>query len=300
MGPLTVTRRHALALAAGLVSLSRPARAVPPVRPRRIAAIDWAALETVLALGVVPVAATELIQFRKTVVEPAVPDRVIDIGLRGTPNYEALTLAEPDLILTSNYYEVQRRNLERVAETLSLSVYQPGLRPYPVAEEVTLTLGRLLGREAEARAVVAATGAGIARLRDGLRGVARRPVLAINFGDARHFRAFGGDSMFGEVLRRLGIENAWATESSYSAAAPLGIEALARLPDAALIVVPPIPVAVTRALADSALWQALPTVREKRVSTIGPVNHFGALPAALRFARLVSAALLRQEGRRHG
>ncbi|SMH62933.1 iron complex transport system substrate-binding protein [Azospirillum lipoferum] len=297
---MELSRRRALGLAAGLALLPRPGLAARPTIARRVAVIDWAVLETVLALGVEPVAATELLQFRKVAVEPEVPVPVIDLGLRGTPNYEALNLAEPDLILTSNYYEGQRASLERVAEVLSLSIYVPGVPPYPAAAEAATTLGRRLGREAQARAFVATAAAEIARLRDSLRGTLSRPVLAINFGDARHVRAFGTDSMFGEVLRRLGIENAWKADSSYSAAAPVGIEALARLPDAAVIVVPPVPADALRTLADSALWQALPMVREKRVSVIEPVNHFGGLPAALRFARLVSAALLQQEGGRHG
>ena len=287
----TISRRHALGLTAGLASMPRLAWAAVP---QRVAVIDWALLETVLALGVIPVAATELLQFRKTVVEPAVPATVADIGLRGTPNYEALNLAEPDLILTSNYYEGQRASLERVAETVSLSIYTAGVQPYTAAADAALTLGRLLGRGAQAEAVVAGTEAEIARLRRALSGIGRRPVLAINFGDARHFRAFGTDSMFGDVLRLLGVENGWTAQSSYSATAPVGIEALARFPDATVIVVPPVPADAVRTLADSALWQALPTVRENRVTVIEPVNHFGGLPAALRFARLATAALLQR------
>ena len=293
MAAKSITRRHALGLAAGLPLVPRIAWGATP---RRVAVVDWALLETVLALGVVPVAATELLQFRKTVVEPAVPESVSDIGLRGTPNYEALNLAEPDLILTSNYYEGLRSSLERVAETLPLSIYTPGVQPYPAAAEAALTLGRLLGREAQAQAVVSGTEAEIARLRGTLSGIGRRPVLAINFGDARHFRAFGKDSMFGDVLRRLGVENGWAAQSSYSATAPVGIEALARFPDATVIVVPPVPADAVRTLADSALWQALPMVRENRVAVIEPVNHFGGQPAALRFARLATAALLQGNG----
>jgi len=296
-----LSRRRALGLAAGGLAAGLALRPRPGLAAAaRVAVIDWAMLETVLAIGVAPVAATELLQFRKVAVEPAVPDSVIDLGLRGTPNYEALNLAEPDLILSSNYYEGQKASLQRVAETLSLAIYNPGVPPYPAAAEAARALGRRLGHEAQAEALVARTGAEIDRLRESLRGVAHRPVLAINIGDARHVRAFGTDSMFGDVLGRLGIANAWASVSSYSAAAPLGIEALARLPDAALIVVPPVPPEALRTLGESALWQALPMVREKRVTIIEPVNHFGALPAALRFARLAAAALLDQEGRRNG
>ncbi|HYD67972.1 ABC transporter substrate-binding protein [Azospirillum sp.] len=282
-----LTRRRALGLAAGLLLVPAPVRA----GERRLAAIDWAALETALLLGVIPVAATELLQFRQIAVEPEVPAGVADIGLRGTPNYEALRLAAPDLILSSNFYERQRGALERIAPVLPLTVYEPGVPPYARAAEATLALGRALGREAEARAAVARADAAIAGFRDTLRAVPRRPVFVVSVGDARHVRAFGADGMFGDVLGRLGFGNAWTAATSYAAAAPLGIEALARVPDASLLIVEPVPAEARRVLADSALWKALPMVRAGRVAHLAPVNHFGALPAAVRFARLAAAAL---------
>ncbi len=291
-----LTRRHALGLAAGLFLAPAAGRA----GGRRVAAIDWAALETALLLGVAPVAATELIQFRQIAVEPEVPAAVADIGLRGAPNYEALRLAAPDLILSSNFYERQRRVLERIAPVLSLPVYEPGVPPYARAVEVTLTLGAALGREAGARAAVAHAEEELARIRDSLRGVARGPVFVISIGDARHVRAFGADSMFGDVLGRLGFENAWRTDTSYSAAAPLGIEALARVPEAAAIIVEPVPAEARWTLSESALWKALPMVRDNRVAAIAPVNHFGGLPAAMRFARRAAEALRGQGGGLHG
>jgi len=98
--------------------------------------------------------------------------------------------------------------------------------------------------------------------------------------------------MFGDVLARLGFINAWSADTSYSAAAPVGIEALATVPEAAVIIVAPVPPEVRWALPESALWNALPMVREGRVWTIAPVNHFGGLPAARRFARLLADAML--------
>ncbi|PWC38957.1 amino acid ABC transporter substrate-binding protein [Azospirillum sp. TSO22-1] len=256
---------------------------------RRVAAIDWAALETALLLGIDPVAATELRQFREIALEPEIPAGVADVGLRGTPNYEALRLAAPDLILSSNFYERQRGTLERIAPVLPLTVYEPGVPPYARAVEAAAALGRALGRDAQA--AVSRADAAIAGFRDALGGVPRRPVFVVSVGDARHVRAFGADSMFGDVLGRLGFANAWTAATSYSAAAPLGIEALARVPDAAVLVVGPMPAEARRELADSALWRALPMVRAGRVAHLAPVNHFGGLPAAVRFARLTATAL---------
>lgn len=291
--PFQPNRRHVLGLAAAALL---PAITVQ-ARPVRVAAIDWGMLETLIALGVEPVAATELIQFRKMAVEPVVPETVSDLGLRGTPNYELLRLIAPDLIVISNFYEYQRGLLERIAPVFSQTVYQPGTPPYALAEQATLALGEKLGRQVEANAYVAETAAEMQRLRGTLPPGVKRPVFVISLGDSRHFRAFGRDSMFGDVFSRLGIDNAWTDETSYSAAAPVGLEALARMPDAAILIISPLPAEVGRALPANALWNALPAVREGRVSILEPVNHFGCLPSARRFARLAVEAL---RGQAHG
>jgi len=252
--------------------------------------IDWGMLETLLAIGVDPSAGTELIQFRRLVVEPELPRTIIDLGLRGTPNYELLRLVAPDLIVISNFYEYQRTALERVAPVLSQPVYEAGTPPYPLAERAATALGAALGRTEEAAALIEGTAALAARCRDVLRPIAARPLFVISLGDSRHFRAFGADSMAGDVLGRLGLANAWTDPTSYSATAPVAIEALARKPDAAIVVVAPLPPEVARTLAENALWNALPAVRQGRVAVLDPINHFGGLPSARRFARLLTDA----------
>ncbi|MBZ9894688.1 iron-siderophore ABC transporter substrate-binding protein [Mesorhizobium sp. BR1-1-6] len=268
---------------------------LPPVAGRtatpNVAAIDWGMLETLLALGVEPAAATELIQFRRIAVEPAVPQTVTDLGLRGTPNYELLRIVAPDLIVISNFYEYQRPILERIAPVFAQTVYEAGVPPYALAEAATLALGEKLGRPAEAKRYVGDTADDIARRRAAMPTRSARPVFVISLGDSRHFRAFGRDSMFGDVLTRLGLVNAWSEETSYSAAAPVGLEALARVPEASILIVSPLPADVGRSLPTNALWNALPAVSKGRVAVLEAINHFGCLPSARRFARLATAAL---------
>ncbi len=283
-----MTRRRALGCLGGaLVVAASGARAADG---RRLAAIDWAAFETALALGVAPVAATELRQFRAIAVEPAVPDAVLDLGLRGAPNDELLVMTAPELILISNFYESQRPVLERVAPVLSLPIYLPGQPPYAAAEAATRLLGERLDCAGRAEQAIAAARDELAGCRAGLAGLEQRPVFIISLGDSRHFRAFGPDSMFGDVLDRLGGRNAWTAVSRYSAAAPVGIDALARVPEAVVAVVGPVP-PEAQALTEGAIWRALPMVRQGRVVTLPPVNHFGGLPAAGRFARLFRQAM---------
>lgn len=253
-----------------------------------IAIIDWGLLETALALGAVPVAATELRQFRLIAVEPPVPASVVDLGLRGAPNIELLRLLKPDFVLISGFYEYMRAGLERIAPVVSLPVYEAGKPPYALAEYSTHALGERVGRAADAQAYVQSVAGELSDIRTRVASLAKHPMFVISLGDSRHFRAFGMDSMFGDVLGRIGLKNAWADGTSYSAAAPVGIEALARVPDASIAVVGPLPPDVQRTLGNNALWNALPAVRENRVALLDPVNHFGALPSASRFARLLA------------
>jgi iron complex transport system substrate-binding protein len=290
------TRRQAIAAGASmLLPLPVRAQAVP-----RIAAIDWAMLETALALGAPPAAATELVQFRKIAIEPAVPESVVDLGLRGTPNYELLRMVAPELILITGFYEYQRARLERIAPVLSVPLFQPGSPPYGRAEEAARVLGARLGREAVGEHLVGSVREEIERCRARLGGLDGRPVFAISLGDSRHFRAFGSDSMFGDVLGRLGLRNAWDQPTSYRALAGVGIEALAAVPQAAIAIIEPTPPEVNRTLPGNALWNALPAVCEGRVATLPPISHFGGLIAARRFARLLTDAFAPQDHRSDG
>lgn len=285
-----VTRRSALALLAG-AALPVPARAQE--RPQRIATVDWAVLETLLALGVTPVAATELLQFREIAVEPEVPASVADLGLRGTVNFEMLRLARPELIFSSSFYVSSEPRMRLIAPVESFSIYTPDSRPFAAAEAMMQAIGQRLGITETAQRRVAETYAEFASLRARLAGLGEHPVIPINLGDARHFRVFGADSMFGEALARLGLANAWTQATSYSAMAPVGLEALARVPEAWIALIPPIPPDAMPILDRSAFWNALPNVRAGRVLVLDSINPFGGLPAARRFARLLVTAIER-------
>jgi ABC-type Fe3+-hydroxamate transport system substrate-binding protein len=217
-----ITRRGLLASALICGLAPGRSRAASP----RFAVVDWGMLETSLAIGAAPAAATELVQFRKLVIEPDVSEATVDLGLRGSPNYELLRLVAPDLVVISNFYEYQRPALERIAPILSLPVYEAGKPPFPLAERAARELGRRLDRAESAAAYIEDTAAQIAAAREKLKPLAGRPVFVISLGDSRHFRAFGADSMVGDVLARLGLANAWTDATSYSAAAPVGLEAL--------------------------------------------------------------------------
>ncbi|WP_117194302.1 ABC transporter substrate-binding protein [Rhizobium terrae] len=284
-----LTRRTMLSGTAALfAATSVRAQATAP----RVATLDWALLETLLAIGANVVAATELRQFAQIAVKPEVPETTVDLGLRGTPNFEALRFSRPNLIFNSNFYTWADDLMGRIAPVESHAIYKLGESPYALAERVTLAIGERL-RLPAGRRLIEDLSVRLDRYRLRFAESDRRPVLPINLGDARHYRVFGSDSMFGEVLNRVGLANAWTGATSYSATAPVGIETLASMPDAWIVLIPPHPADAYRALTGSAFWKALPAVREDRVVTIGSINPYGALPAASRFADFLAEGLIR-------
>lgn len=281
------SRRQFLAGAAATLSAPTLLRAADSLR---VATLDWAILETLLAIGANVVAGTELRQFRDVAVTPVIPDDVADLGLRGTPNFEVLQSARPELIFNSNFYAWADARMQPIAPVESHAIYKPGESPYTLAERATIAIGDRL-QLAAARQLTEELYDKLDRYKTGFAAGDGRPVIPINLGDARHFRVFGSDSMFGEVLKRVGLTNAWQGATSYSAAAPVGIETLASMPDAWIVMIPPHPADAIATLSTSAFWNALPAVREKRVLILGSINPYGALPAAMRFADLLREGL---------
>ncbi|MTH77134.1 iron-siderophore ABC transporter substrate-binding protein [Paracoccus aestuariivivens] len=257
----------------------------------RLAAIDWAMLETAIAIGQMPVAACELIRYRQDEAAEAIPQSVTDLGLRGAPNYELLQLTRPDLILSSPFYIQHEARLRAIAPVLSLPFYVPGEPPVAKTLAATAALAEAVGQpevavrvETEAQDRIRSLASRLAPFRD-------RPVSLINIGDSRHLRAFGFDSLFGDMLGRLGLANAWTDRTQFSFRAPLPIERLADAPEARLIIVGQIPVEAREGVARSVLWRKLPAVAEGRLYQLPEVNAFGGLPSALRFAEMLTGAL---------
>ncbi|TJZ89843.1 iron-siderophore ABC transporter substrate-binding protein [Paracoccus gahaiensis] len=257
----------------------------------RLAAIDWAMLETAVALGHMPVAAAELIRFRADAVTPEIPPEVTDLGLRGAPNFELLQLVRPMLILSSPYYTRYEARLAQIAPVLSLPFYLPGEPPLPKAMSALTVLADRIGDPRAGAGAQRRAEADLDRWAVRLAPHADRPLALIDIGDARHLRAFGPDSLFGSTLDRLGLANAWTGRTAFSFMAPVPLERLAEMPEARLIIIGPVPPEARRGLARSVLWQALPQVAAGRVHHLPRVNAFGAVPSARRFAGLLAEAL---------
>ena len=260
----------------------------------RIATVDWTIAETLLALGVTPLAVGDVGSYRAWVGEPVLPAAVVDIGQRAQPNRELLAELKPDRILISPLAAPLAPTLSRIAPVQSIALYEPAADLWQRLHEATLTIAALVDKTTEAEQLLAGLDQDLAQMRATLP-EDLPPLLVVQFIDERHVRVFGRHSLFEAVMQRLGLRNGWQGETNAWGFAVASLEQLMALPQARLVVVDPIPVGVSERLQEPGLWQQLPQVRAVAVLHLPAVWSFGGVLAARRFAVQLSTAL-QQDG----
>lgn len=262
----------------------------------RIATVDWTIAETLLALGVTPLAVGDVGPYQAWVGEPRLPAGVVDIGLRTQPNRELLAELKPDRILISPLAAPLAPTLSRIAPVSTIALYDGQTDLWQRLHEVTLTLARMVGKTAEGERLLAGLDRDLASMQAGLP-ADLPPLLVVQFIDERHVRVFGRHSLFDAVMTRLGLQNGWQEQTNDWGFSVVSIEQFMTLPTARLVVVDPIPVGVSERLQEPGLWQHLPLVRQAPVLHLPAVWSFGGVLAARRFAGLLSDALLQDAER---
>lgn len=290
---MEISRRSFLHyVAATAVSMPKPSLAA--VAGQRIVSLDYGLASTVLSLGLPPVGISDLADWGKWVVEPAMPQSVVDIGSSHEVDFELLMQLKPDLILTTPYLDELLPKLQPIAKVLRLEIFTPDTGPIlPAAMVATRKLAAELGRETEAEQFLARSEAFFDGCRLRLAGRTVPPVVLVSFMDARHARVYSAPGLFHNALERIGVRNAWTRKSNYWGFETIGIEELSVItdPDTRLIAFDPVPPDVLPKLADSPLWLALPFSRPGHLSIVPPALMFGMVNEAMRFAGLVTDVL---------
>lgn len=279
-----------LGLLLPLALQAEPASTATGAAVPRIATLDWTIAETLLALGVTPLAVGDVSAYRAWVGEPLLPADVVDIGLRAQPNRELLAELKPDRILISPLAVPLAPTLSRIAPVQSIALYDPQTDLWQRLHEATLTIAALVNKTAEANVLLTDLNRELEQMKQTLP-AELPPLLVVQFIDERHVRVFGRHSLFEAVMQRLGLRNAWQGETNAWGFSVASLEQFLSIPEARLVVVDPIPVGVSERLQEPGLWQHLPLVQQAPVLHLPAVWSFGGVLAARRFATLLSEAL---------
>ncbi|MBO9126613.1 MULTISPECIES: ABC transporter substrate-binding protein [unclassified Rhizobium] len=291
---MLISRRTFLHYATAMAAVPTPVFA--QTSGHRIVSLDYGLSSTLLSLGLPPVGISDLADWGRWVVEPAMPDSVVDIGSSFEVNFEILVQLKPDIILTTPYLDELLPRLKPYGRVVRLEIFTPDSGPaLQSAISGTQKLSVEIEREKEAEAFLTRSEAFFERCRERLAGKDIPPIALVNFMDARHVRIYSNPGLFHGVLERLGVRNAWTRESNYWGFETIGIEDLAKItaPDARLVAFDPVPPDVLPKLAESPLWNRLPFARPGHLSILPAALMFGMMNEAIRFASLLTDLLER-------
>lgn len=261
-----------------------------PVSAERIVALEWLPVELMLALGVTPYGVADIPNYRMWVNEPALPESVIDVGLRTEPNLELLTQMKPSMLVWSAGYGPSPEILARIAPGRSFA-FSDGKLPLAQARRSLLEMAEMLDKQAVAQRHLAEFDAYIDGLKPRFKQRGDRPLLMVSLLDPRHMLVFGPNCLFQEVLDRLGVKNAWQGETNFWGSTAVGIDRLAAYKDVDVLCFDHGNAAQMRQLEATPLWQAMPFVRANRLQIVPAVWFYGATLSAMNFARILDNSL---------
>lgn len=180
-----------------------------PKAPERVVSVGYHEQDTILALGVKPVAVREWIGKKPYATHEWAKDELGDaqpVVLEGELNFEQIAALKPDLIVATSALleEQQYQTLAKIAPTIPEASQYVGFgMPW---QEITRTIGRALGRAERAESLVAEVEADFAEAREQhpeFKG--KTGIVAYDFGLGT-LGAYGPQDPRARVLSSLGFD----------------------------------------------------------------------------------------------
>lgn len=276
--------------------LSLPVEKAPqPVKTGEVRIItpDWSSAQTLLTIGAPLVGVSEKPSYNVWVGEPKIPDRIIDMGLRAQPSYDLVDSLQPTLLVNSAFLQKFLPSIFSSIPFQQVNFVTDQGGSWDQIVLSTQALANISGHPDRGDQLIQDTEQLLDKQRQQLSAYANRSIAIVQFIDARSLRIFGNNSLYGIVLNKLNLHNAWATTSSIWGFDTIPLSGLVNLPkDTILLIVKPNPVTVSKQLSQSAIWQHLPMSAPENHRVMPSTWLFGGLPAVQHFSTTVVDALV--------
>lgn len=263
-----------------------------PTSSLKVATIDWTQTETLLALGIHPIAAAQVIDYNSWVKAPAIPSDTFDLGLRTQPNLERLSELKPDRIFISPMFQSLEPQLSRIAPVTNIALYKKNSISWQALKDFTRTIASQTKTEKAADKLINQSEAKLAQLAQKIPENTPKLIM-IQFMDARHVRVFGDNSLYKVAANKIGLDSAWLGQTNAWGFSLVGIDKLNEI-KGQLVIIDPLPAGVEQHLQNDQFWQYLVKQTGKPVLKISPVWSFGAIPSTVRFATLLTNKLTKE------
>ena len=259
----------------------------------RIVSLDLAITESLLGLGVIPLAVANKRWYQNFIVNPPLPESVREIGLPDEPNLELLEMLRPDLICATRSQMQVNTRLQHVAPVVTMDIFQPDSSPWLLAQQMITQLGVFASRRGRAEKLVQEASDQLHNVGARLQKFRTRPLFLARINeDGRHLLLFGRHGMYDDMLQRMGFHNAFNGKTNAWGGAIVGLDHLLSQPEARLVFF-----SNRRdrhavdALLSSPLWKSIPLIREGRYSAINRLYPSGGLLSAMNFLRELETAM---------
>lgn len=255
----------------------------------RLVSIDWTHTETLLALGVTPVAVAQIPDYNSWVKSPEIPQAVADVGLRTQPNLERIHELKPDKILLSPMFSTLEAQLSKIAPVTTIGLYRSGDVDWSALEVATRKLAEVSEKESQAEDLIREANDEMELLGSQLPSDAPA-MLMVQFMDTNHVRVFGDNSLYKASINKIGLRSAWKGQTNAWGYSLVGIDQLIGV-DGQIVIISPMPAGTEESLKTNQFWQYI--VKESGYSAlqVPAVWSFGAIPSATRFARFIVSEL---------
>ncbi|MGV6875281.1 ABC transporter substrate-binding protein [Pseudochelatococcus sp. B33] len=263
--------------------------------PLRVVSLDAALTQTMLALGVAPLAISNRSFYRRFVIEPVLPPDTMELGTRAEPNIELLAELRPDQILYCPEFGELPDAIADITRKSAIPIYTPGARSFFAnAQDATRQVGDAIGRRSSADSYIGRVDALLESSRIRLANFVGATFCLFTFLTDRRVRLYTDRSLLSGALARLGIRNIVTEAGNNWGSIDVGMETLAAYEATRFVHIGDMPLRTTA----GPLWGALPFVREGRLSSVPANWMFGGLPSVERFARAFVPAMEARLGRR--
>jgi len=283
------------ALGTRLASASVPGL---PSAGKRLIVLEHRYVEHALSLGIAPVGVADLGYYLAHVGVGAAAlahSRTASVGLRQEPNLEEIGRLAPDLIVGVRFrHSPIRERLSAIAPTTLFDytdVPADGPDQFVVMLDELRSMGSAVDRTAEAEAAIAAFQTQLDSLRQRVAdaGLSNAPFVFAQFPSGSPFvRLFTDRSVAVELLRRIGLVNAWPGNYERFGFNTVGPEKLVSLRDALFIHAVIGSDSAYEKLTSGPVWRVMPFVKAGHVYRLpNDIWPFGGLTSAARFVELV-------------
>ncbi|OLV16495.1 ABC transporter substrate-binding protein [Deinococcus marmoris] len=265
-----------------------------PAPVKRVVALEYSFIDTLLALGVTPAGASLGTQGGDRGAPPYLRARTAKIpavGSRAQPSLEAIAALRPQLILADAF--VQGEIYPQLAKLAPTAAFQSRRGSLDDLNAQTLAIGQLVGREAAAKQLLADQQGLIRKARAFAKKNAPDFVAAV--ATPRSFTVHSNDSFVGSFLEALGRRNALSPKGDQTQY-EISLEGLVALnPQTLVLFTAPDETPITEEWKKSPLWQKLSAVQRGRVYVFDRDNWTrgrGPLALKLMVAQAIESRLL--------